>query len=59
MRYTNKNLDGTNIKEIFDSAITGRVGNTNLFNNLLNLLGREFKSTISTIRNNTYYNYNT
>lgn len=57
--YTKDNLDGINIKEIFDSAITGRVGNTNIFNNVLNILGKEFKSTISTIRNNFNNNHNT
>ena len=57
--YTKDNLDGIDIGEIFNSAITGRVGNTNLFNNILNLFGREFKSTISTIRNSTYYHYYT
>ena len=57
--YTKDNLEGTDIKEIFNSAITGRVGNSNLFNNILNLFGREFKSTISTIRNSTYYHYYT
>lgn len=55
--YTKDNLEGINIKEIFDSAITGKIGNTNLFNNILNLFGKEFKSTISSMRNyiNHYY----
>lgn len=48
-----------NIKEIFSSAITGKIGNTNLFNSILNIFGKEFKSTISTLRNYTYYYYDT
>lgn len=56
-KYTETTLDGIDIQDIFNSALTGRVGNTNLFNNILNLLGREFKNTISTIRHciNNYY----
>lgn len=57
--YTKNTLKGIDIKEIFNSAITGRIGNTNIFNNILNIFGKEFKSTISTIRNSTYNNYNT
>ncbi len=58
-KYTEDNLDGIDIKDLFNSAITGRVGNINLFNNVLNLLGREFKGTISSLRNNIYNNSNT
>ena len=58
-KYTNDSLEGINIKEIFNSAITGRIGNTNLFNNILNLFGNEFKSTISTTRNYTNNHYYT
>lgn len=58
-KYTKGNLEEININEIFNSAITGKIGNTNLFNNILNLLGKEFKSTISTIRNYTNNNYYT
>ena len=57
--YTEDNFDGIDIGSVFKSAITGRVGNINLFNNILNLLGKEFKSTISSIRNCIYYNSNT
>lgn len=53
------NLDGIDIKEIFNSAITGKVGNTNIFNNILNIFGKEFKSIISTIRNSINNNYYT
>ena len=49
-KYTQDNLDDVDVKDIFSSAITGRVGNTNLLNNLLNILGREFKTTVSSIR---------
>ena len=37
------------IQNIFKEAITGRIGNTNLFNNILNILGRETKTAISNI----------
>ena len=58
-KYTENNLDGIDIKDVFNSAITGRVGNINLFNNILNLFGREFKSTISSLRYSIYHNSNT
>lgn len=58
-KYAGDTLDGIDIKELFNSAITGRIGNTNLFNNILNIFGREFKSIISTIRNSAYNNYYT
>ena len=57
--YTKDTLEGIDIKEIFNSVITGRIGNTNIFNNILNIFGKEFKSIISTIRYSTYNNYNT
>ena len=47
--YTKDVLKDLNIQNIFDNAITGRIGNTNLFNNLLNLLGRETKTAVSNI----------
>lgn len=58
-KYTKDSLEGVDIKEIFNSAITGRIGNTNLFNNILNLLGKEFKNTISTLRYSYYHYYHT
>lgn len=58
-KYAGDSLDGINIKELFNSAITGRIGNTHLFNNILNIFGREFKSIISTIRNSANYYYYT
>ena len=48
-KYTKDNLDGINIQKVFKEAITGRIGNTNLWNNLLNILGRETKTAISNI----------
>jgi len=47
--YTNQTLGDINLQDIFEGAITGRIGNTNLFNNLLNLIGRETKTAISNI----------
>lgn len=58
-KYTKENFDEMNIKEIFSSAITGRVGNTNLFNSILNVFGKELKSTISTLRNYINHHYYT
>ena len=42
-------VEDINLENIFEDAITGRIGNTNLFNNLLNILGRETKSAVSNI----------
>ena len=47
--YTKQTLGDINLQDIFEDAITGRIGNTNLFNNLLNLIGRETKTAISNI----------
>ena len=47
--YTKDVLKDLDIQNIFEDAITGRIGNTNLFNNLLNLLGRETKTAVSNI----------
>ena len=57
--YTKDGLDGIDIKEVFKGAITGKVGNINLFNSILNLFGREFRNSISSLRNNIYNNSNT
>lgn len=51
-KYTKESLEGINIKELFDSALTGRIGNTNILNNILNIFGQEFKTTIKNIRHN-------
>lgn len=48
-KYTQDSLAGLDIQGIFKSAITGRVGNTNLLNNILNVLGRETKTAVSNI----------
>lgn len=48
-KYTEDSFGGIDIKNIFEDAITGRIGNTNLFNNFLNILGREAKTAISNI----------
>lgn len=48
-KYTQESLGEVDIQDIFQNAITGRIGNTNLFNNLLNLLGRETKTAVSNI----------
>lgn len=48
-KYTEGNLDGIDVSDVFKSAITGKVGNINIFNNILNIFGKEFKSTISSL----------
>lgn len=48
-KYTNETFGNIDIQNIFKEAITGRIGNTNLFNNILNILGRETKTAISNI----------
>lgn len=58
-KYTEENLEGINIKEFFNSAITGKIGNTNLFNNVLNIFGKELKSAITNIRYYSYHHYYT
>lgn len=42
-------IDGIDIKEIFNNAKTGNIGNSNIINSILNLLGKELKDTIGTI----------
>lgn len=48
-KYTKDSLDGIDVQKIFKEAITGRIGNTNIWNNLLNILGRETKTAICNI----------
>lgn len=48
-KYTQENFSDINLQNIFEDAITGRIGNTNLFNNFLNVLGRETKNAVSNI----------
>lgn len=58
-KYTEENMEDINIKEFFDSAITGKIGNTNILNNILNIFGQEFKTAITNIRYYSYYHYYT
>lgn len=48
-KYTEDSLKDLNMQDIFNEAITGRVGNTNLFNNILNIFGRETKTAVNNI----------
>ena len=48
-KYTEESFDDLDFKDILESAITGRIGNNNIFNSLLNILGRETKGAISNI----------
>ena len=47
--YTQESFKDINLQNIFEDAITGRIGNANLFNSLLNILGRETKTAVSNI----------
>lgn len=48
-KYTEESFEDLDVQDIFNNAITGRIGNSNLFNNILNILGRETKTAISNI----------
>ena len=47
--YTKDTFEDIDLQNIFEDAITGRIGNTNLFNSFLNILGRETKTAVSNI----------
>ena len=48
-QYAQTTLGDVDLQNIFEDAITGRIGNTNLFNSFLNILGRETKTAVSNI----------
>lgn len=48
-KYTQESFEDIDLQNIFEDAITGRIGNTNLFNSFLNILGREIKTAVSNI----------
>ena len=48
-QYVQTTLGDIDLQNIFEDAITGRIGNTNLFNSFLNILGRETKTAVSNI----------
>lgn len=48
-KYTKENFKDINLQNIFENANTGRIGNSNLFNSFLNVLGRETKNAVSNI----------
>lgn len=48
-KYTQDTFKDIDLQDIFKDAITGRIGNTNLFNSFLNILGRETKTAVSNI----------
>ena len=47
--YTKETFYNLNVEDIFEDAITGRIGNSNIFNSMLNVLGRETKTAVSNI----------
>lgn len=48
-KYTQESFGDLSIQDIFEDAITGRIGNSNIFNSVLNVLGRETKTAVSNI----------
>ena len=48
-KYTKESFEDLDLQDVFENALTGRIGNTNLFNSLLNIIGRETKSAVSNI----------
>lgn len=48
-KYTEETFEDIDLQDIFKDAITGRIGNTNLFNGFLNIIGRETKTAVSNI----------
>ncbi len=48
-KYIEGSFKDIDLQNIFQSAIIGRIGNTNIFNNILNIFGREIKTAISNI----------
>lgn len=48
-KYTKGALDGIDLNNVFEDAIAGKIGNTNFFNKLLNILGKETKTAVSNI----------
>ena len=48
-KYIEGSFKDIDLQNIFQSAITGRIGNTNIFNNILKIFGREIKTAISNI----------
>ena len=48
-QYTQETFEDIDLQNIFEDAITGRIGNTNLLNSFLNILGRETKTCVSNI----------
>lgn len=48
-KYTQSNLKELEIQNIFEDAITGKIGNNNILNPILNILGKETKTAISNI----------
>lgn len=58
-KYTKDSLREININEIFNSALTGKIENVNIFKIIFRLLGKEFKDCISGIRNSFNNNYYT
>ena len=48
-KYTQETFKDIDLQNIFEDAITGRIGNINLINSFLNIIGRETKTAVSNI----------
>lgn len=49
-RYVDENLEGIDVQELINSAITGKVENENIYKSLFNILGKEVKDAIKIMR---------
>lgn len=48
-KYTNDFFDDLNVSDVLNSAINGKVDNSNIFKKILNLFGKEIVSSLKTI----------
>ena len=48
-KYTNDFFDDINVSDVLNSAINGKVDNSNIFKKILNLFGKEIVSSLKTI----------
>lgn len=47
--YIGETFGEINLQNVFEDAITGKIGTSNIFNSILNVLGKETKTAISNI----------
>ena len=54
-KYTKETFDGIDAGELLTQAISGNIDNKTIFEKILNIFGKEIKSTITIIRKHYYY----